>query len=157
MNSNLSEELKQIITNKTNVEGYIFILIEIQFQCIIFLPITVIDEKNNRRHPRCKVIQEILTSELTYLQNLETLMKYFLQPIHEMEYIDHVLFTNLCRNIQMLYDVGGALLEELKNDSNNVAKAFNRLAPFFKLYSVYAYDYQRITMLLQVDSIDRMI
>ncbi|XP_026672912.1 FYVE, RhoGEF and PH domain-containing protein 4, partial [Ceratina calcarata] len=47
-------------------------------------------------------------------------------------------------------NVSGELVRELKHDPQNIAGAFHKLAPFFKLYSVYAYDYEQILSLLQM-------
>lgn len=41
-------------------------------------------------------------------------------------------------------------MKELKQDPQNISGAFHKLAPFFKLYSVYAYDYEQVLSLLQV-------
>lgn len=58
--------------------------------------------------------------------------------------------TILFENIETLYKVNGELLKELKKNSDNIAQAFYKLAPFLKLYSVYAYNYKRALFLLQV-------
>ena len=64
--------------------------------------------------------------------------------------LNHSLLSSLSENIKTLYNVSGELIKELKQDSENIAGAFHKLAPFFKLYSVYAYDYEQILSLLQV-------
>ena len=53
-------------------------------------------------------------------------------------------------NIETIYSVNGALLEELKEHPDNVSAAFLKLAPYFKLYSLYAYEYKHIVAFLQV-------
>lgn len=64
--------------------------------------------------------------------------------------LNHSLLSSLSENIKTLYNVSGELIKELKQNSENIAGAFHKLAPFFKLYSVYAYDYEQILSLLQV-------
>lgn len=76
--------------------------------------------------------------------------QYFVQPIIERKLLHHSLLSTLSENIKTLYNVSGELIKELKQDPRNIAGAFHKLAPFFKLYSVYAYDYEQILSLLQV-------
>lgn len=64
--------------------------------------------------------------------------------------LDHPLLATLAENIKMLYNVSGELVAGLKRDPDNIAEMFHKLAPFFKLYSVYAYDYIQVLTLLQV-------
>lgn len=73
-----------------------------------------------------------------------------MEPIKERKIMNHASYTALFGNIETIYNVNGELFRELKRDPDNVARAFYKLAPFFKLYSVYAYDYKQALMLLQV-------
>ncbi|XP_071870354.1 putative protein tag-52 [Bombus fervidus] len=97
-----------------------------------------------------QAIHEILTTEATYLRQLEILMEYFVQPMIERKLLHHSLLSTLSENIKTLYNVSGELIKELKQDPRNIAGAFHKLAPFFKLYSVYAYDYEQILSVLQI-------
>ncbi|XP_015591294.1 putative protein tag-52 isoform X2 [Cephus cinctus] len=76
-------------------------------------------------------------------------MQFFMHTMIEKGLLTHASYITLFGNIESLYNVNGELLKELKQDPENVAKAFYRLAPFFKLYSVYAYDYKQALILLQ--------
>ncbi|KAL0103089.1 hypothetical protein PUN28_017433 [Cardiocondyla obscurior] len=100
---------------------------------------------------RSQAIREILTTEITYLQQLETLAEFFIQPIIEKKLLDHPLIVTLAENIKTLYNVSGELVAGLKHNPENIAQVFHKLAPFFKLYSVYAYDYIQILNVLQVN------
>lgn len=95
-------------------------------------------------------LQEILDSEVTYLKQLEILMKFFIKPLRQRKLISEEDVNVIFGSIKTIYEVNGALLEELKSDLTNVAKAFLKLAPFFKLYSVYACDYNKAIKKLQV-------
>lgn len=64
--------------------------------------------------------------------------------------VNHILLNTLLENIKTLYNISGELIKELKQDTENISGAFYKLAPFFKLYSVYAYDYEQLSTLLQV-------
>nr|CAD7202656.1 unnamed protein product [Timema douglasi] len=106
-----------------------------------------LDEK--RKRMRHKAIHEILTSEANYLHHLELIMTYFMEPLKSKPFVSHTMYMTLFGNMETLYRVNGELLNELKQDTENVAGAFLKLAPFFKLYSVYAYDYRQAITLLQ--------
>ncbi|XP_076174328.1 rho guanine nucleotide exchange factor 39 [Ptiloglossa arizonensis] len=114
-----------------------------------------LNESNQRyfeekeKNLRSQAIQEILTTEVTYLRQLEILMEYFIQPMFKNKLLDHILLSTLSENIKTLYNVSGELVKELKEDPQNIAGTFHKLAPFFKLYSVYAYDYEHVLSLLQ--------
>ncbi|XP_043785759.1 rac guanine nucleotide exchange factor JJ-like [Apis laboriosa] len=105
--------------------------------------------EEKEKNLRFQAIQEILTTEVTYLRQLEILMEYFIQPMFEKKLLNHNLLSTLSENIKTLYNVSGELIQELKEDPQNIADAFHKLAPFFKLYSIYAYDYEQILLLLQ--------
>ncbi|KAI9586905.1 myosin-M heavy chain [Glossina fuscipes] len=106
-------------------------------------------EVDKRRNFRLQAIQEIVSSEKTYLQQLELLMEYFVKPLKEEKVIDETSHIALFGQIEMIHNLNGEFLQELQSDMNNVAKAFLRMAPFFKLYSVYAFDYRNALFLLQ--------
>ena len=76
--------------------------------------------------------------------------QFFIQPILERKLLDHPLLVTLAENIKTLYNVSGELVAGLKCNPDNIAEVFHKLAPFFKLYSVYAYDYTQVLNLLQV-------
>ena len=73
-----------------------------------------------------------------------------MEPLKTKDFVSQAEWNALFGNIDTLYKVNGALLEELKVNPENVAAAFLKLAPYFKLYSVYAYDYKQIVCILQV-------
>uniref|UniRef100_A0A1A9WEK9 DH domain-containing protein n=1 Tax=Glossina brevipalpis TaxID=37001 RepID=A0A1A9WEK9_9MUSC len=106
-------------------------------------------EVDRRRNFRLQAIQEIVSSEKTYLQQLELLIKYFVKPLKAEKIIDEPSHVALFGQIEMIYNLNGEFLQELESDMDNVAKAFLRMAPFFKLYSVYAFDYRNALLLLQ--------
>lgn len=82
--------------------------------------------------------------------NCSIFFQFFMHPLKEKGIINSSTFTSLFGNIETIYRVNGELLRELKQNPENIATAFLKLAPFFKLYSVYAYDYKQILMVLQV-------
>ncbi|XP_011496634.1 PREDICTED: putative protein tag-52 [Ceratosolen solmsi marchali] len=98
---------------------------------------------------RIQAIQEILSSEVKYLRQLEIIMEFFMKPILERKLLNYDSYITLFENIETLYSVNGELLKELNENPENIAQAFYKLAPFFKLYSVYAYNYKRALIVLQ--------
>lgn len=96
-----------------------------------------------------KTINEIFTSEVTYLRQLEIIMRFFMEPLRTKTWLPQSTFHALFGNIEILYRVNGELLQELKNNSENVGAAFDKIAPYLKLYSVYAYDYKQALQILQ--------
>ncbi|XP_061390661.1 uncharacterized protein LOC133326000 [Musca vetustissima] len=106
-------------------------------------------EMDKRKTFRLQAIHEIVTSEKTYLQQLQLLMDYFVKPLKEQKIIDEVSHTTLFGQIEMIHNLNGEFLKELESDMDNVAKAFLKMAPFFKLYSVYAFDYRHALLVLQ--------
>lgn len=107
------------------------------------------DEMDKRKSFRLQAIQEIVTSEKAYLKQLEILMQFFVLPLKEEAIIDDTTHTSLFGQIEMIYNLNGELLKEIENKLENVAQAFLKMAPFFKLYSVYAFDYRNSLLILQ--------
>lgn len=110
------------------------------------------NDVNKRKNFRLQAVQEILTSERSYINQLQILMKYFVNPLKEQDLLTSDEFTVLFGQIEMIYNLNTELLKNLEADLSNVGQAFLRLAPFFKLYSVYAFDYNRSQIVLQVKS-----
>lgn len=111
------------------------------------------NDVNKRKNFRLQAVQEILTSERSYINQLQILMKYFVNPLKDMDILSNDEFTILFGQIEMIYNLNTELLKNLESDLSKVGKAFLRLAPFFKLYSVYAFDYNRSQIVLQVYTI----
>lgn len=97
-----------------------------------------------------QALEELLTSEVSYLKQLEVLMKYFIEPVKEKELLNKEDFERLFGGIDSIYRVNGELLNELKREKSNVGLAFKNMAPCFKLYSMYAYGYKNAMDWLQV-------
>jgi hypothetical protein len=73
-----------------------------------------------------------------------------MEPLKNESFIPRSTYMTLFGHIETLYNVNGELLHELKHNPENIAVSFLKLAPFFKLYSVYAYDYKEAMTVLQV-------
>lgn len=73
-----------------------------------------------------------------------------MEPLRSKPWLSQSTFNALFGNIEILYKVNGELLKELKTHPENVGAAFSKIAPYLKLYSVYAYDYKQVLHILQV-------
>lgn len=60
------------------------------------------------------------------------------------------ILNTLFGNIESIYDVNKEFLMRLKESKENLISAFLATAPFFKLYSVYAYNYKNVINILEV-------
>lgn len=109
-------------------------------------------ELNQPNSYRRQAIEEILLSEKSYMTHLELLMKYFITPIRERNLIDDCAQSAIFGQIELIHNLSKELLKELDTSLDMVAEAFLKLAPFFKLYSVYAFDFKNALFLLQVNS-----
>uniref|UniRef100_A0A0A9Y6A8 FYVE, RhoGEF and PH domain-containing protein 6 n=1 Tax=Lygus hesperus TaxID=30085 RepID=A0A0A9Y6A8_LYGHE len=107
------------------------------------------DKASRQAELKAKAIEEIFSSEASYLNTLEIAMKFFKTPVLESNLKIPEGLKTLFDNLESLYNVNGELLNELKKHGEDVAKAFITVAPFFKLYSVYAYDYRQGIAVLQ--------
>lgn len=107
------------------------------------------DVFDRRQSFRLQAIQEIITSEKAYLKQLEILMEFFVVPLKDQGILSDTSHTTLFGQIEMIYNLNGELLKEVERDEENVAQAFLKMAPFFKLYSVYAFDYKNALLILQ--------
>lgn len=150
----LRRELQQAI-NRRNV-----LTTRSKLKAIKFLE-TSIDEDNSesrdfekRNELRRKAIEEILTSEHSYLKQMEKLMTYFVNPLKSLNLIDISSHTILFGQLELIYNINSELLSRLETDLDDVANAFLKLAPFFKIYSVFAFDYKNSLILLQVSYVN---
>lgn len=149
----LRKELQQAI-NRRNV-----LTSRSKLKCIKFLENSYEeDEKDEatdydrRNQLRRKAIEEILTSERSYIAQLDKLINYFVNPLKNLNLIDIASHTSLFGQLELIHNINNELLMRLENDLNDVATAFLKLAPFFKIYSVYAFDYRNSMILLQVSN-----
>lgn len=107
------------------------------------------EESDKRRSLRRQAVEEIISSEKSYIQQLKVLMDFFVKPLENLQIIDGLTHAALFGHIEMMYNLNGELLRELQDDTDRVADAFLKLAPFFRLYSVYAFDYKKALLKLQ--------
>lgn len=107
-------------------------------------------EDDTRHFKREKVLLEIMNTEIKYVHQLEIIINFFLKPTEDRKLLKQDDFRTVFGHINTICNVNRELLQELEKGYSNVPKAFAKLAPFFKLYSAYAYDFKYILLVLQV-------
>lgn len=105
---------------------------------------------DKRKKLRQQAMQEIVTSEKAYIAQLDKLMKFFVNPLKEKLLIDNNTHTALFGQLELIYNLNSELLTQLEENLDDLGNAFLKLAPFFKLYSVYAFDYKNSLIMIQV-------
>lgn len=150
MKMDLRKELQQAINHRNILTS------RSKLKCIKFLENSFEEEQPNtrtdfdrRNQLRRKAIEEILTSEKSYIAQLDKLVNFFVNPLKNLNLIDMGSHTALFGQLELIHNINNELMTRLEVDLDDVANAFLRLAPFFKIYSVYAFDYKNSLILLQ--------
>lgn len=105
------------------------------------------EEKRLRMHS--KTIEEILSTEKTYLHHLELLIKYFLTPLESKGILTPREYKVLFGKIPNIQRINQELLTQLGQNEESIGKAFLELAPFFKMYCSFANSYEDAMALIQ--------
>ncbi|XP_050316276.1 FYVE, RhoGEF and PH domain-containing protein 6 isoform X2 [Anthonomus grandis grandis] len=106
-------------------------------------------EEESRNFKKEKALLEIVNSEIKYVKQLEIIINFFMKPVQEKKLLKIDDYEVLFGNITTIYNINKELLEELDKGFDNVPHAFSKIAPFLKLYSVYAYQFRNNLKILQ--------
>ncbi|KAL1501709.1 hypothetical protein ABEB36_006990 [Hypothenemus hampei] len=117
------------------------------FECLDEMKVNT--EMESRNYKRENILLEIVNSEIKYVKQLETIIEFFMKPIQEKKLLKADEYEILFGNINTIYSINKQLLEELDKGFDNMANAFSKIAPFLKLYSVYASDFRKTIKILQ--------
>ncbi|XP_045595613.1 rho guanine nucleotide exchange factor 39 isoform X2 [Procambarus clarkii] len=99
---------------------------------------------------RDKVLKEIILTEESYLKQLHTLDKFFARPCLEKGLLPEGIHAAIFGELPALRHMNEELYKALVSENENVGSAFLHLAPFLKVYSSYAKNYQKsINLLLE--------
>uniref|UniRef100_A0A182MXU9 DH domain-containing protein n=1 Tax=Anopheles dirus TaxID=7168 RepID=A0A182MXU9_9DIPT len=106
-------------------------------------------EEDKRHQLRLQAIKEIRTSEVSYLRQLDLLLEYFVTPLRTNGFLTEKVHNQIFGQLDTIHNLSQELLKKLDDNLDNVVRAFTNLGPFFKLYSVYAFDYRNSLCTLQ--------
>lgn len=110
-------------------------------------------EEERRRFKKERALLEIVNSEIKYVHQLEIIINFFMKPTKDRNLLKPDDYGILFSNIYTIYNLNKELLDELDKGLENIANAFSKIAPFLKLYSVYAYEFKRSLKILQVPNL----
>ena len=109
-------------------------------------------EAAKRRRKRAMVYEEILSTERTYVQDLEVLVKTYVAPLRDalknLSYGEEQFPTLSASDINTLFGIVDAILkcnlslllkleEDIENELDSVGAIFTKFAPYFKMYTTY--------------------
>lgn len=120
------------------------------------------DKTEKRKRHRLKIIQEIVSSEVSYVQSLNTLVDVFIVPLQtlgtndETRIVDQASISKLFSNVEMITRLNEKLLADLKQrveqdweaKGERIGDLFVQFAPYFKMYTVYTNNYEGANKLL---------
>ena len=107
---------------------------------------------------RIKIVNEILSTEQTYVKQLEQVIDLYIRPLKILSQNDEILvltmkqIRTLFSNLEMIYELQVNFLNDLTNIINtpyhpntnkDISQIFITFAPYFKLYTSYVsnHDY----------------
>jgi len=90
---------------------------------------------------RKKIVNEIIESEKSYQHHLQLLITLFLIPIKVGSLLSKTAIDAIFGNIEGIWSVNQQLLELMETE--DVASALYKLAPFMKMYSLYANNFEK--------------
>eukprot|EP00118_Oscarella_pearsei_P013497 m.108646 g.108646 ORF g.108646 m.108646 type:complete len:143 (+) comp37321_c0_seq9:357-785(+) len=97
-----------------------------------------------------KIVQEIHDTEATYIGHLQLIIQLFLNPTREACLLPDHARAAIFSNVEAILAVNSELLACMQLQSPG--DAFLRLAPFLRLYSLYANNFQRANQMLIVSN-----
>ncbi|XP_022910854.2 rho guanine nucleotide exchange factor 39 [Onthophagus taurus] len=107
------------------------------------------NEEENRKRYKKKAINEVLASEKAYIKQLELIFNFFEKPIREKGLLSRTNFELIFGGLNSIYKLNKELMQMLELNKLDVGSAFLKIAPFFKLYSTYAYEFKDILEVIE--------
>ena len=98
---------------------------------------------------RLKAVNEVLSSEKTYLKHLETVEEFFMNPVRERGLLPNSDFATIFGDLPSIIQVNRELMTALESSNDRIGKVFLELAPYLKFYSTYANDFQSAVKLVE--------
>lgn len=105
--------------------------------------------KDKQARLRSKTIEELITTEKSFLHQLQLVEKFFMQPLEERRLLSAKQFNIIFGKLEGIRVVNEELLSQLETNSKSVGKAFLELAPYLKMYYSYASSFEEANALIQ--------
>mmetsp|Transcript_4675 Transcript_4675/g.10994 ORF Transcript_4675/g.10994 Transcript_4675/m.10994 type:complete len:1065 (-) Transcript_4675:124-3318(-) len=118
-----------------------------------------------RKRTRQRVIEEILSSEESYVSSLSTLCDVFIYPLKNMARDPSKTILNqgeidtVFSNIQLLKQLNSTFMENLAkeikkgtDEKTDIGKTFMQFSQFFKMYTIYVNNYDNAVQFLKLKS-----
>nr|XP_054761937.1 rho guanine nucleotide exchange factor 39-like [Lytechinus pictus] len=96
---------------------------------------------------REKVLTEIFASERRYLEQLDIIITHFIKPLRQSRIVPENDIRIMFGDITAIQAINKELLAHMEEMS--IGEAFLQLAPYIKLYSTYANNFEKAIDLLQ--------
>ncbi|XP_071492691.1 rho guanine nucleotide exchange factor 39-like [Diadema antillarum] len=96
---------------------------------------------------REKIVTEIFASERRYLEQLDIVITYFMRPLQRLRIVPENDVRIMFGDLTAIQAINKELLAHMEEMS--IGEAFLQLAPYIKLYSTYANNFEKAMDLLQ--------
>lgn len=117
------------------------------------------EKREKRKRIRDQVVREILSTERSYVESLQSLVALYVRPIRDaVKTKDRILkdehIAKLFSNIEMVVNIHVPFLVDLErvvsewSDESSISPLFTKYAPFFKVYTVYVNNHENASALL---------
>ncbi|XP_028411473.1 FYVE, RhoGEF and PH domain-containing protein 4-like [Dendronephthya gigantea] len=90
---------------------------------------------------RRRIVDEIFSTEQSYQEHLNLITTLFLSPMREMSILPDQIHNEIFSNIEAIQNVNRELLVHM--ETMGIGDAFLALAPFLRLYSTYANNFEK--------------
>nr|XP_006816794.1 PREDICTED: myosin-M heavy chain-like [Saccoglossus kowalevskii] len=104
-------------------------------------------EEERRERRRQKIIKEIFDTERTYQHHLQCILNCYVRPLQTACLMPLNSLNTIFGNVEQLAAVNKELLNHM--ETLGIGIAFLKLAPYLKLYSMYANNYEQASSSLQ--------
>eukprot|EP00112_Aurelia_sp_Birch-Aquarium-sp1_P004336 Seg149.3 transcript_id=Seg149.3/GoldUCD/mRNA.D3Y31 product="Rho guanine nucleotide exchange factor 39" protein_id=Seg149.3/GoldUCD/D3Y31 len=141
MASSLARTLSSPFTSKTAQGVRKFMSLQASnAQKVLTADIQELFRERSATRKRKKIVNEIIESERSYQSHLQLLISNFLVPIKVGCLLSKAAIEAIFGNIEGICSVNLQLLELMETE--DVASALYKLAPYMKLYSLYANNFE---------------
>lgn len=103
--------------------------------------------KEERR--RYLIIQEIINTEKSYVEDLEILVNVYMNPIRASGSLTNEQFSSIFSSVEVLLPMHKKIVEDLSKDEEFVGRAFTSMCSFLKMYSAYCANQEKATEVIE--------